>query len=304
MAHSDVVKAQIQVAQRTRDAQDAELAALKSRLGLSVLVFPDFRDTFTVVDDLQTIAPLPPLADVKASAEANSPDVRAAEASVQQETSGIEIARGGVLPSVSFDYFYGINANQFATHDPEGNRLLGSVAQVQLNVPLWSWGAAQSKLTQAQLREQAAKGDLTLAQRQLQASVTTFHREAEIARDQVASLRESLDLADREPAADRAPLRGRRSLGARGRRRAHHAHRGAQRLRRWTRAVSRRARRAADADRNAVTMRHAHSPIRLAVLRASLLRRLRSSRLQEGREEAGGRRAGAASRPPSRAASA
>ena len=54
VAHADVVKAQIQVAQRTRDAQEAELAVLKSRLGLSVLIFPDFRDTFTVVDDLQT----------------------------------------------------------------------------------------------------------------------------------------------------------------------------------------------------------------------------------------------------------
>jgi len=53
VAHSDVVKAQIQVSQRTRDAQDAELAELKGRLGLSVLVFPDFRDAFTVVDDLQ-----------------------------------------------------------------------------------------------------------------------------------------------------------------------------------------------------------------------------------------------------------
>jgi outer membrane protein TolC len=195
VAHSDVVKAQIQVSQRTRDSQDAELAALKSRLGLSVLVFPDFRDTFTVVDDLQTIGPLPPLADVKASAAANSPDVRAAEASVQQEESGISVARGGVLPSVSFDYFYGINANQFATHDPEGNQLLGSVAQVQLNVPLWAWGSAQSKVKQAQLRVQAAKSDLTLAQRQLQASISTFHREAEVARDQVASLRESLDLS-------------------------------------------------------------------------------------------------------------
>jgi outer membrane protein TolC len=195
VAHSDVVKAQIQVTQRTRDAQDAELAALKSRLGLSVMVFPDFRDAFTVVDDLQTIAPLPALADVTASAQANSPDVRAATAAVQQEESGVEIARGGVLPSVSFDYFYGINANQFATHNPEGNLLLGSVAQVQLNVPLWGWGAAQSKLTQAHLREQVAKSDLTLAQRQLQASIATFHREAEIARGQVASLRESLDLA-------------------------------------------------------------------------------------------------------------
>ena len=37
--------------------------------------------------------------------------------------------------------------------------------------------------------------DLTLAQRQLAANLSTFYREAEIARDQVASLRESLDLA-------------------------------------------------------------------------------------------------------------
>jgi outer membrane protein TolC len=195
VAHSDVVKSQIQVAQRAREAQEAELAALKNRLGLSVLIFPDFRDNFTVVDDLQTLAPLPARADITASAQANNPDLRAASAALEQETSGIEVARGGVLPSVSFDYFYGINANQFATHNPEGNLLLGSVAQVQLNVPLWGWGAAQSKLTQAHLREQAAKSDLTLAQRQLQASIATFYREAEIARGQVASLRESLDLA-------------------------------------------------------------------------------------------------------------
>jgi outer membrane protein TolC len=195
VAHSDVIKAQIQVNQRTRDAQDAEMALLKSRLGLSVLIFPDFRDAFSVVDDLQTMIPLLPLTELSSTAIANSPDVRAAQASVQQETLGVGVARGGVLPSVSFDYFYGINANEFATSDPEGHRLLGSVAQVQLNVPLWNWGAAQSKLTQAQLRVRAARSDLTLAQRQLQASISTFHREAEIARDQVASLRESLDLS-------------------------------------------------------------------------------------------------------------
>jgi outer membrane protein TolC len=201
VAHSDVIKAQIQVAQRTREAQEAELTVLKGRLGLSVLVFPDFRDTFSVVDDLQAMAPLLPLTDLKATAATNSPDLRVAAASVQQETLGVGVARGGVLPSVSFDYWYGINANDFATHTaptpefPNGVNLLGSVAQVSLNVPLWNWGAAQSKLKQAQLRVQAARSDLTLAQRQLQANIATFHREAEIARDQVASLRESLDLS-------------------------------------------------------------------------------------------------------------
>jgi outer membrane protein len=195
VAHSDVVKAQIQVAQRTRDAQEAELLVLKSRLGLSVLVFPDFRDEFTVVDDLQQVVPLPPITGVRAAATAYSPDIRAAEASVQQESEGVGVARGGLLPSLSFDYFYGINANQFATYDPEGHRLLGSVAQVQLSVPLWNWGAGQSKMRQAELRVQAAKAELTLAQRQLQSNLSTFHREAEIARDQVTTLRDSLDLS-------------------------------------------------------------------------------------------------------------
>jgi outer membrane protein TolC len=195
VAHSDVVKAQIQVNQRLRDEQEAELAVLKSRLALSVLVFTDFRDQFTVVDDLQQIAPLPPLGEMKATAVASSPDMRVAEASLRQETLGVGVARGGVLPSLSFDYFYGINANDFAVTDPEGHRLLGSVAQVQLIVPIFNWGAAQSKLRQAQLRVNAARGELTLAQRQLQANISTFHREAEVARDQVASLRDSLDLA-------------------------------------------------------------------------------------------------------------
>ena len=195
VAHSDVVKAQIQVAQRLRDAQDADLLVVKSRLALSVLIFPDYREEFAVTDDLQEIAPLPAIDAVKATATGYSPDVKSAEASVQQSVSDIGVARGGVLPSLSFDYFYGINANQFAITNPDGMRLLGSAVQAQVNVPLWNWGAAQSKLRQAELRVQAARADLTLAQRQLQANVSAFHREAAIARDQVTSLRASLDLA-------------------------------------------------------------------------------------------------------------
>ncbi len=195
VAHSDVVKAQIQVSQRTRDAQDAELAILKSRLALSVLIYPDFRDNFAVADDLQQLPAVPPIAEVRETATASDPDVRSAEATVKQGESDVEVARGGILPSLTFDYFYGISANQFATTNPEGQRLLGSSAQISLNVPIWSWGATQSRMKQAELRVQSAKLDLTLAQRQLQANVATLHREAEVARAQVASLQESLDLS-------------------------------------------------------------------------------------------------------------
>jgi outer membrane protein TolC len=195
VAHSDVIKAQIQVAQRRRDAQDAELTAGKSRLALSVLIFQDYRDTFAIVDDLEQEAPLPPLQDVKTRAAGNSPDLKAAQAAVEQESFGITSARSGYLPSVSFDYFYGIDANQFAIHNPEGQRLLGSVAQAQIAVPLWNWGGTQSKVRQAELRVQQARIELSLTERQLLANLTTFYAEAQIAHAQVDSLKASLDLA-------------------------------------------------------------------------------------------------------------
>ena len=196
MAHADVVKAQIQVEQRLREAQEAELNVLKSRLGLSVLVFPDFRENFTVVDDLQQVAPLLPLDTLKSMATAEQPG-RQGGGSVG--AAGIVRRLGGHAAACcrrsSFDYCYGINANQFAIYGPEGDRLLGSAAQVSMIVPLWTWGATQSKLRQAQLRVQQARAELTFTQRQLQANVIAFYREAEIARQQVDSLRTSLDLA-------------------------------------------------------------------------------------------------------------
>jgi outer membrane protein TolC len=196
VAHSDVIKAQIQVNQRTREAQDAELAALKARLELSVLIFRDFRDSFAVVDDLQDVAPLAAADALRARALESNPDVRAAEAAAQQAGSEITAARSGYLPSVSADYFYGLEANQFAIYNPDHQRLLGSSAQIQMTVPLWNWGATQSRIAQAHLRANQARAELSLAQRTLLANVTGFYAEAQASRGQVDSLRASLDLSE------------------------------------------------------------------------------------------------------------
>jgi outer membrane protein TolC len=195
VARSDVVKAQIEVAQRERDGRDGNLAVTKARLLLSVLVFPDFRDNFTVVDDLQTVVALPTLESVKGLASQANPDLRAAEATLRQESSSVVSARSAMFPAVSFDYFYGIDANQFAIYGPEHQRLLGSVAQAQVTVPLFNWGATQSKLRQAQVRTEQAKADRTLTQRQLLANVSGFYAEAETAYLALDSLKMSLDLA-------------------------------------------------------------------------------------------------------------
>src|SRR5207302_9482651 len=53
VAHSDVIKAQLQSNDRQRDLREARLAMDKSRLDLAVLLFPDFNLNFTLVDDAQ-----------------------------------------------------------------------------------------------------------------------------------------------------------------------------------------------------------------------------------------------------------
>ncbi len=194
-AHSDVVKAQILLEQRQRDAQDAGLAVEKSRVALAVLVFPDFQQDFDVVDDLENQVSLPPFPEVQALAAKNNPDIRAAQAAVEQEKWDISSARSGYLPSLSFDYFFGIDANEFAIYNSQGARNLGSVVQAQLTIPVWSWGATRSRVRQAQLHLRQAQLDLSVTQRQLLANLSSYFQEAQTAGSLVASLSYSADLA-------------------------------------------------------------------------------------------------------------
>jgi outer membrane protein len=194
-AHSDTVKAQLQLVQRQRDTQEAQLALDKARIGFAVILFPDFRQDYTVVDDLETARTLPDFGEISALAGKNSPDIRAAQGAVQQGGFEIKAARAAMLPTLSFDYFYGMNSPYFALHTPDGFTNLGSVAQAQLNIPLWTWGAAKSKVKQAELRLEQAKNDLTLTQRQLLSNLNSFYLEAGAANAQIASLRQSLELS-------------------------------------------------------------------------------------------------------------
>jgi outer membrane protein TolC len=194
-AHADVVKAQLQVQQRERDVSDAQLAIEKARLTLAVLLFPDFQQNFRVVDDLDNVATLPSLPEVQQLAAAYSPEVRAAQAGLRQENAGVSVARAAYLPSFSWDYFFGINANQVAIYNRDHLNNLGSVAQATLNIPVWTWGATESKVRQAQLRVQQAQLEVSLAQRELLANLNSSYAEAQTASSQLASLQSSATLA-------------------------------------------------------------------------------------------------------------
>ena len=198
-AHSDVIKAEIDLRQRQRDLADQEAAIQKAKIALGVLMFPTFTFDYNVIDDLAQIPMLPSAAEAQAQARSTDPTLLAARAGVLEAGSEVTVAKYGYLPSLGVDFFYGINANQFAvrTHYPDGDyrQNLGYVAQATLNIPVWNWGITRSRVKQAELRQDQARLDLTIADRTLQGNIAAVYAEAAVAQAQLASLRASEDLA-------------------------------------------------------------------------------------------------------------
>src|SRR5260370_24751011 len=93
---------------------------LNSRLDFAVLTFSDFNDNFELAEDLHASVPLPTLAEVQQRAARDNPDLRAALAAVEQAGHDVTGARGGDLPSLTFDYWYGIEAAQVSGNGPNG----------------------------------------------------------------------------------------------------------------------------------------------------------------------------------------
>ena len=202
VAHSDVVKAQIQLEQARQAFQEATLGVETARLNLAVLLFPELNENFTVVDDLDSGQALPLFPEIQSMAARANPELRAAQEALRQATFDVRGARNAFLPSLSIDANYGIEANAFALHStvaaaPEAGRLpnLGYYLIGNLTIPVFDWGVRRSKVRQAQVREQQARVELTQTQRQLVANLYLFYNEALTARAAVDTTRRTAEFA-------------------------------------------------------------------------------------------------------------
>jgi outer membrane protein TolC len=193
VAHSDVIKAELQANDRRRQLAEAKLTRLNARLDLAVLIFPDFNDNFELAEDLHVAIELPTVAAVEARAARDNPDLRAALEAVNAAGHQVAATRAGYLPTLGLDYFYGIDAARFATRTG-GISNLGSSAIATLNIPVWNWGATQSKVRQAEFQRDQAKRELSLAQRKLLAELQSLYAEAQTAADELTSLQRSAEL--------------------------------------------------------------------------------------------------------------
>jgi outer membrane protein TolC len=200
IAHSDTIKAQLQLQQQQRALQDAELEMERGRLELAVIIFPNFNENFTTVDDLENIVALPSFQEVETQAGNNNPQLRVATAALRSANQEVAVAWNSFLPSLTLDYFYGIDATHFAVNqfDPilgRNVRNLGYAATATLEIPIWNWGASRSKVKSANLQRTQAKVELSFAQRKMVADLKFLYNESQVSRAMLESLRQSADLA-------------------------------------------------------------------------------------------------------------
>ena len=193
-AHADVVKAELVEQQRNRDLEDARVAAEKARLELGVLLFPDPETPYTLSAP-DAAPPLAARADVDAAAAKYNPELKSALAALRVSNADVMAARAAYLPGVGLNVTYGIDANQFAANGPGNVRNLGYSASVTVNVPVWDWLATEHKVKQSEIRRGAAQVAMSATQRRLIAELDEAYSEASAARDQLASLDESVTTA-------------------------------------------------------------------------------------------------------------
>ena len=201
-AHADVLKAQLQQQQRQRDLLDAQVTADKERIELAVLLYPDPSTSFNLAAE-DAPAALPDPAVIHKLAGQDNPEVRSAVALVQISQAETYTTRTALLPELALNFTYGIDATNFGANGPDGIRNLGYSMSAQLDLPVWDWLATERRVKQARLREGAARVAVTAAQRRLLADLSEYYAEADVAREQLASMdasvvtaRESLRLTN------------------------------------------------------------------------------------------------------------
>ncbi len=201
-SHSDAVKAEIQYRIQKQAFDEARFAMEDTRLGLAVILFPDFNENFTVVDDLDSAPALPPFPEVQEMAEKQNPDLRVALETAREAELDVKLAKSAFLPTITVDTDFGIEANCFALHctraaftevGPLPN--LGYFLTAALTVPVWDWGTLRSKLHQAEYKQQSAKAALSQAQRMDISELYATYDEAMVARGALEEARRTAELA-------------------------------------------------------------------------------------------------------------
>ncbi|HKO01833.1 MAG TPA: TolC family protein [Thermoanaerobaculia bacterium] len=193
----DLIRARLQTAARRDDlaqALEAEVvanASLSTLLGQAVTARP-------AIDPLPQSADLREIEGITNAGVARRPEVTQLNAELRAATADVSGARTQYLPGITYSVDHGFDAGSLSREELKAHT--GTLATASIDVPLFDWGATQSRLRQAQLRARGAQLQRELALRDFYLQFAVARQEATTAAQRVDNARAAIAGAERNVA--------------------------------------------------------------------------------------------------------
>lgn len=205
VAPVDLVRARLQTAARRDELEQSRTDESVNASGLRSLVGYGFTDT-VAVQDLMT--QMPADNEIERFAEtaiATRPEFAQFEADRKVAETEIDAAKAGRRPQFTYSVSSGfISDSLAATHLKDS---LGVQVNVGVTIPIFDWGAARSRETQARLRLQQAENTRQIAERQFAQAFFTARTQAISARTRIRLIAAAITDAEANVSASTARYR-------------------------------------------------------------------------------------------------
>lgn len=205
----DLIRARLQTAQRRDDLSQAVQA--------EVVAYATLGSFLGRILNPPTIEPLPQTVDVKdvqsltSDSVSRRPEFAQLEAQARAARDDIRVARADLLPRITYSIDRGFDTPSLVRG--ELRQHVGNLAVVNIDIPIFDWGAARSRIRQAQLRAKAADvqrlitiGDLRLQFAKARQETLTAAERADNARRALADAERNVTISIARYRAGEAPI--------------------------------------------------------------------------------------------------
>ncbi len=164
--------------------------------------------------DVSSLTPQPSVADIErfpAGAGTPRPEILQAEAQVRAAHADVGVARATRLPALTYSVDEGFDTPSLSREVLRQHA--GYLAQATLNIPIFEWGAGRARQREAEMRAEAARNQLVLAQRAIAQEILNARegalaavRRADNARTAVDDAKRNADISLARYQAGEAPI--------------------------------------------------------------------------------------------------
>ena len=186
VAPVDLVRARLQTAARRDELEQAKTDESVNSDGLKLLTGLSFGETVSTVDLLSEIPSDGDIERFSEAAIATRPEFMQFEADAKAASEDIKIAKAERRPQLTYSVGAGVITDSLAASHLRDTT--GVQATVGVTIPLFDWGQAKSRETQAKLRLQQTANAKALAERQFAQAFFSARTQAISARNRLKQI--------------------------------------------------------------------------------------------------------------------